>query len=91
METQLLHGVAARPDDDRIVALVEASAGVASRSAGAPMFVGVSGPGWEVYRVFIAFGESELELVCGALARAGLCEAGDWTSGYVFRLHRCFG
>jgi hypothetical protein len=91
MESQLLHGIAARRDDEQIVALVDAAPRAAARNAGAPLFVGVCGPGCEVYRVFIAFGENELEHICRALAQAGLREARDWSSSYVFRLHRCFG
>jgi hypothetical protein len=91
METQLLHGIAARPDDARIVTLVDAAARAVVRGAGAPLLVGVSGPEYDVYRVFIAFGEDEFARVCTALAQAGLREAGDWSSSYVFRLHRCFG
>jgi hypothetical protein len=90
METQPLHGIEARPDDDRLVALVGTSPGPSPRGS-APRIVGVVGPGCAVYRVFITFGDDEFDRVRRVLSEAGLREVSDWTSSYVFRLHCCFG
>jgi hypothetical protein len=84
LETKLLDGVPPRPDDDLLMALIEAQCSPWG-GGGMPMTIGIRGPAEKVYRIIRADGMGEWHDFTKALIDAGLTDEGESPWGrYTF-------